>query len=155
LFPPWLWKVGHVLNLDLKNHGPGVLGALKLGGEGTTQPAGTRLEGTDSMSVTFPLSYHLETSRVFVPCALPARTHDAGRPRPASCRLSPHIWARVYHRYFEQAKPGSAEIAWKEQSGIKMDLDMAGAGIIETTFSATTWGEQLKPLALLAGILQP
>lgn len=120
LFPPWLWKVGHVLNLDLKNHGPGVLGALKLGGEGTTQPAGTRLEGTDSMSVTFPLSYHLETSRVFVP-------------------------------YFEQAKPGSAEIAWKEQSGIKMDLDMAGAGIIETTFSATTWGEQLKPLALLAG----
>ena len=76
-----------MLNLDLKNHGPGVLGALKLGGEGTTQPTGTRLEGTDSMSVTFPLSYHLETSRVFVPCALPARAHDAGRPPP--CLVPP------------------------------------------------------------------
>ena len=89
MFPPWLWKVGHVLNLDLKNHGPGVLGALKLGGEGTTQPTGTRLEGTDSMSVTFPLSYHLETSRVFVPCALPAIPRRGPAPAlHASCRLS-------------------------------------------------------------------
>ena len=54
-----------MLNLDHKNHGPGVLGALKLGGQGTTQPA--RTEGADDMSVAFPLSYHLETGRVFVP----------------------------------------------------------------------------------------
>eukprot|EP00964_Phaeocystis_antarctica_P114197 scaffold78165_cov36-Phaeocystis_antarctica.AAC.1 len=29
----------------------------------------------DSMSTKFPLDYHLGTSRVFVPCALPPRTH--------------------------------------------------------------------------------
>ena len=55
------------------------------------------------------------------------------------------------HRYFEHATPGSAQKAWKEQCGIKMDLDMDGAGIIETTWGETTWGEKMKPVALLTG----
>jgi len=133
LFPPWLWKVGHVLSLDHKNHGPGVLGALKLGGQPVSET--TQVEGgnrmytdketgkeVDSMSTKFPLDYHLGTSRVFVP-------------------------------YFEHVLPGSAETAWKKQSGLKVVLDTpeddGTAMIKETTFSNTQWGQQLKPVGLM------
>jgi len=56
-----------VLSIEHKNHGPGVLGALKLGGQATAQPKESRIEGDNSMSVSFPLDYHLGISRVFVP----------------------------------------------------------------------------------------
>ena len=87
-----------MLSLDHKNHGPGVLGALKLGGQPVSET--TQVEGgnrmytdketgkeVDSMSAKFPLDYHLGTSRVFVPCALPARTHNGPYPRPSATLL--------------------------------------------------------------------
>ena len=82
-----------MLSLEHKNHGPGVPGVLKLGGQPvstTTEVEGGKRMYTDketgtevdSMAVTFPLDYHLGTSRVFVPCAPPPRSHMA-RPRPS------------------------------------------------------------------------
>ena len=56
---------------------------------------------------------------------------------------------RVYHRYFEHAKPGSAESAWKNMCRLKVVLDIPEDGITETTFSNTNWGQQLKPVGLL------
>lgn len=118
LFPPWLWKVGHVLSIEHKNHGPGVLGALKLGGQATAQPKESRIEGDNSMSVSVPLDYHTGITRVFVP-------------------------------YFEHAKPGAAESAWKKMSRLKVLLDIAEGNITETTFSNSQAGQQLKPAGLL------
>lgn len=141
-----------MLSIEHKNHGPGVLGALKLGGQATAQPKESRIEGDNSMSVSFPLDYHLGISRVFVPWVLPTQIHQARDspailPARATSHTSGHM--RVYHRYFEHAKPGSAESAWENMCLLKVVLDIPEDGITETTFSNTQWGQQLKPVGLL------
>lgn len=67
-YPPWLWKVGQVVNLEHKEmHQFWPL---------TSKPAGDSCTDFSHKGVTeknkranFPLDYHLDLFRVFVPCA--------------------------------------------------------------------------------------
>ena len=83
--------MGHVLSIEHKNHGPGVLGALKLGGQATAQPKESRIEGDNSMSVSVPIDYHTGITRVFVPWVQPTQIHQAREsPAPLRARATSH-----------------------------------------------------------------
>lgn len=67
-FPPWLWKVGHVVRLEHKEMHRFWPLTSKPAGDSCTDFSPKGMPAKDK-SANFPLDYHLDLFRVFVPCA--------------------------------------------------------------------------------------
>ena len=146
-YPPWLWKVGNVVSLEHKTM-EGLTGKPTSSAP-SAEPWRENISVHDA-SVNFPVDYHLDLGRVFVPCARSVSSLRAPSFYLQFCPSHPVVQSSEntcgLRRYFEQLEPECAVKAWKPYTTMSVMLENeADDGI---SFAWTKWGQQLMPAKL-------